>query len=73
MIQAGEIVVIAAVAVRWGMGIPMGSEVHKTKGCTHVDKSFLVGGLGVMEGCRIDIKVADDDDAAQGTVLDDGV
>jgi hypothetical protein len=73
MIQAGEIEAIAAVAVRWGVGIPMGSEVHKAKGCTQVDKSFLVGRLGVMEGCRIDIKVADDDDAAQGAVFDDGV
>jgi hypothetical protein len=72
MIQAGEVEVIAAVAVRWGMGIPMGGEVHKAEGCTHVDKSLLVGGLGVMEGSRIDIKVTDDDDVAHSTVLDDG-
>jgi hypothetical protein len=73
MIQTGEIVAITAVAVRWGVGIPMGSEVHKAKGSTHVDKSPLVGWLGVTEGCRIDIEVANDDDAAQGAVLDDGV
>jgi hypothetical protein len=72
MIQAGEIEVIPAVAVRWGVGIPMGGEVHQAEVGTHADKAFLVRGLGVMEGSRIDIKVTDDDDVAQRAVLDDG-
>lgn len=73
MIQAGEIVVVSAVSVCWRLGIPMGCEIHKVKGCAHVGEPLLVGGLGIMEGCRIDIEVANDDDAAQGAVLDDGV